>query len=182
MKAINLIYGALCISICLLSFFAFRGLTNVINALIVPLTLGIFTQSMNFREKVAVFIALGIFVFILFPLQVIFLLFYVLLSLVLVFLYKKNMGALKSYFVFSLLMSVFFTGALYLTDFVFKTRIASVTTDILGGNVFFFFVSVAVQAFVISAIVLSLYYFINKRVLFKRGSDQGVGSTGRDEN
>ena len=182
MKAKNLIYGALCISICLLSFFAFRGLANVVNALIVPLTLGIFTQSMSLREKVTVFIALGIFVFILFLLQIVFLSFYVVLSLVLVFLYEKNIGVLKRYFAFSLLMTVFFAGALYLTDFVFKTRIASITTDILGGNVLFFFVSVAVQALVISAVVLPLFYFINQRVLLNRGSDQGVGSLGRDSN
>jgi len=168
MKAKNLIYGALCVSICVLSFYLFRGFANIVNALIIPLTMGIFTQSMKLREKVAVFITLGILSFILFPLQVIFLLFYVVLSMVLVILYERKTGALKSYFIFYLLMTVFFTGALYMTDFVFKTRIASITTEILGGNILFFFVSVSVQAFVISAIVLPLFYYINKRVLSGR--------------
>ena len=165
----NLIKGALCISICLLSFYIFHGITNIFNSLFITLSLGIFTEKMNFSEKSAVYISMVIFTFIFFPLQIIFLGFYIILSLILIYIKSKNLNFIKSYLFLFPIMTFLFTSALYLTDFVFNTQIAKITTDLLGGNIFYFLISITFQAIIISAIVLPLYYSVSKRVAKIRG-------------
>jgi len=157
MKAKKIVLGALCLGICILSLFFFRGVTNVINAIVIPLSLGIFTFSMDFKEKLAVYIGLAIFAFVLFPLQLIFLFFYFLISLLLIYIDLWNLGFLKGFLLLSFSLTLFFTASVFLTDLIFGSKIVQITMSLMGDNILIYLLSVAIQAIVVSVIVLPLY-------------------------
>jgi len=157
MKSKKIVLGALCLGICVLSLFLFRGVTNVLNAVVIPLSLGVFTSTMYFKEKISVYIALTIFVFVLFPLQIIFLLFYFLISLLLIYIGLWNLGFLKGFLLLSFSLTLFFTAAVFLTDLIFGSKIVQITMGLMGGNIWIYLLSVAIQAIIVSAIILPLY-------------------------
>lgn len=148
-----LVRGGLCIAICLLSFLIFRGMANLLNAIVIPLAVTVFTNEMSLREKSALFIALGIFCFVFFPLQILFLSFYILMSFILNFLYKKPRRFLSSFLIFTLTVICFMILAVYGTDIIFKTQIVKITTHLMGGNPYVFLSSIVIQSLIISAVV-----------------------------
>ena len=160
MKTKNLIKGALAIVLCLLSFMIFRGVTNILNAFFVPLVLSIFIYNMSLHEKIAIFLALQILCFFIFPVQLIFSFFYCVIAFITTYMRQKGIRYFLVWATVTVCVTLFFYIAVRLTDLIFMTKIYEITLRVMKNNSLIYIFALFIESIIVS----TLYILIFKKI------------------
>jgi len=128
--------GALAIALIFVYFSLFKGVTNIINAFLVPLTLCVFTMKSKKKEIFIVYLAAILFSLLLFPIQSFFIVFYCGIAFLLLQIHKKNVCNALAILLLTITVSLSFWIAILLTDRVFLMNINGIMMQIFKGNIF----------------------------------------------
>lgn len=134
----SITFGALTIALIVVSFSIFKGATNILNAFFVPMILFSYSINRNIIELVAVFVASIVMCALFFNLQLIFIVIYCIIALIISILNRKNIKFVLSALILSGVVSFFFWIAIFLTDFLFKTRMSEMILKLMSGNLFLY--------------------------------------------
>lgn len=126
--------GALTIALVCIFFTVFKGITNILNALLVPLVLYGSLMNLKREERYAVLVALFFVCVILFKVQVIFTIFYCIIALSLLFIQQKKWPFPLGAILLSLGISLSFWIAIEATDALFLTHMSDIMRHALNDN------------------------------------------------
>jgi len=135
--------GALSIALICVFFTIFRGPTNIINALLVPLTLYMSVINQKAKDTAVIFSTLFLVCFILFKVQMIFTFFYCILALMLRLFQNKKVPNLIAGIIMTISISLSFWISIIFTDYIFLTHISDIMLRMAHGN-YFIYMSVLV--------------------------------------
>ncbi len=130
----SITFGALTIALIVVFFSLFKGITNILNAFFVPITLFFYSINRKALELVTVYLAAIVVCALLFNLQLIFIVFYCAIAHILTIINKKSTGIALSIIAFSAIVTLFFWMAILLTDFLFKTHMSEIILKLMNGN------------------------------------------------
>jgi hypothetical protein len=164
MRTRALVLGSFSIVLTIVFFTFFRGMSNFLNAFLVPTTLYIFLKELSHKEMVTVFFAALLMVLFLYQLQTIFFIFYGLVALLLIELNKKHFHWIFNILVLSICLSLSFYLATVITDFIFLTRIRSFTIVMAGGSPIVYAMYLSAFGFVVgSAMIIAVRLLTNRK-------------------
>lgn len=152
MKTKTITRAAMALTLIFICFSIFKGPTNILNALFIPLILYFGLFKLSSREFIAVTIATMLFCFIFFKVQIIFVLAYCGIALLLIWLNKKSYGWLLAFALLTVAISFSFFIALTMTDFIFGTQINILLIRMLGGNIITYCLLLLCEGLLISLI------------------------------
>jgi hypothetical protein len=124
----------LTIALVCIFFTVFKGVTNIFNALLVPLALYGNLMNLKREERYAILGALLFVCAILFKVQVIFTVFYCMIALLLLYIQSKKWSFLRGAVLLSLGLSLSFWIAIEATDALFLTHMGDIMRHALNGN------------------------------------------------
>lgn len=157
MRTLNIAKGAIAVSLCIVSLLLFKGYMNILNALFIPLALAIFSADMETKELPVLYGVLFLCCFILFPVQVIFVVFYILIAFSIRLYTKKNIRTIIAWLILSLQTALFFTFAIFLTDMVFSTKMLDIMLNTVRGNISIVFAVILFEGIIVAALQLFSY-------------------------
>lgn len=128
--------GALTIALVCIFFTVFKGVTNIFNALLVPLVLYVNLLNLKREERYVILSALFFLCTILFKTQVIFTIFYCIIGLLLLFIQRKKWSFPRGAILLSLGLSLSFWISIEATDALFLTHMGDTMQHALNGNLF----------------------------------------------
>ena len=155
--------GALCLALVVVLFTFFKGVTNIINALFIPIVLYIFSAGKTKVEILAINLSALILVAIVYNFQVFFMLFYCLIAISYLFLFFKLRG-FWIIIIMSLIISASFLFAVLLTDNVFNLNMMAITIKVFKGSFILYIGILFVEGLIISFLQYFIIRLINKRV------------------
>lgn len=157
MKSKSLSYGAIAIALILVSFFFFRGMTNLVNCITVPIIFLLFTQGFDLRSSLAVAASVLLAVIFIFPTQILFILIDLGMAVLLRFIQRKRCLIQLMYpFIVTFLI---ITGVI-LTDKLFQTEINSFILRISAGKGYIYFSIFFIESLIISSLHYIFYHTI----------------------
>jgi hypothetical protein len=159
-KASTITQGALTVTLIFVYFLLFKGVANILNALLVPLTLYVFSRGRKMSEVLAVYSVLVLICALFLNLQIIFILFYCGIAYLLSFLSNKNYHTVVSLLILAFAVSLSFWVAIMLTDYIFLTHINAIMMKILKGNLFAY----ALMLFAEGSLVALSLFFLSKKI------------------
>jgi len=158
MRTRSLTNGASAIALTLVSYFIFRGMTNLVNSITVPLIFLFITRNFDRRSIMFVGIALLFTVLILFPSQILFTLIYLGMAMLLMLIIRKGI-------IIRLIYPILVTGLLIfgvtLTDRIFLTEINAFMLRISDGKIYIYLLIFFIESLVISG----LHFFFYRNIL-----------------
>jgi hypothetical protein len=157
--------GALMIALVFVSFSLFTGVTNLINAVTVPILIYIYIRRHRTKEIAALCSGIFFICLIFFRFQVVFVMIYMIFALALNMISKKSRKKLISFTTFH---AVVFTGLLFcvpVTDLLLGTSLYNALTGMSGGSSLSYIVLMFVQSIVISFMLLAGMIFLKKKIL-----------------
>ncbi len=159
--------SAMTIGLVLVSFTVFRHTTNLINAIIVPLTLAVLLFHIPIKQKVIIYVITYMLVVLFFPTQLVFMLLYVIVAsrLKYIMINQSVLIWLGHVLVFALMLMI----ATYLTDFIFMLKINHFIFLMLGQRVLFFIGFYLIESVGILLVHTLMMKQINKRMRLKNG-------------
>lgn len=169
MNTDKLARGAVCLALCLVHLSLFRGFLNILNALVVPLALGLLTSGWSSRSRMGLAGTLLLATVVVVPLQAVFVPLYVVLAGLLQASWPR--GPLARVVVLTPLVAAGFFGAIVLTDLVFGTLIARTTLQILGGSLVAYGGILLLESLLISGLLVWLFRLLVRRT----GTGDGKG-------
>lgn len=155
--------GALAISLIYIFFIIFKGPTNIINALLVPLTLYFSLMNQNIKGIIGVFSVLFLVCFLFFKVQIIFLFFYCAIALLLLILQKKKVPTFLSAVVLTGALSLSFWISIIMTDLIFLTHMSDIMLNIFKGNYLIF-----VMVIIFEGALVGISQLFVSKMLYKR--------------
>lgn len=154
--------GAITLGIICGFFVLFRGVTNIFNAFLVPISLYVYLKGKKKRDIWVMYLLVIIFCGIFFNMQLIFITFYCGISLLLNILNQKNLNKMLSVLILSIVVSLSFWIAIILTDFLFLTHINEIMITILNGNILVYSMILYIEGLVIGTSLLFMSRRLNK--------------------
>lgn len=130
--------GALSIALICIFFTIFKGPTNIINALLVPLTLFMVTINQKAKGTGVIFTALFLVCFMLFKVQMIFTFFYCILALLLGMVQNKKIPMWVAGIILTFSLSFSFWISIICTDYIFLTHMSEILLNMCNGNYFIY--------------------------------------------
>ena len=134
MNARSLSRPALGVVLIIVFFTLFRGMTNILNALLVPLTMIMVTEPESPGHRAVFMLAAVLVVFLFYPHQLVFMLLYVLMSSVYRMMKRQDISVGLRVLGLGILAGVGFWGAILGTDALFGTRIRAFMLMLAGGS------------------------------------------------
>ncbi len=134
LKTSDITLGGITIALALVSFMIFKGITNIFNALVIPLLL---YCCISRQSKKAMFITFFAFLFLsglFFKQQLFFSIFYIALAILLAYLTRVKLSLPLKALTLSGASFVSFILAIRLTDFVLFTRIELIMLSLVQGS------------------------------------------------
>jgi hypothetical protein len=169
MKTVDIVRGALSLTVIVISLFLFKGTTNLINAIIIPVTLYINLRGWQPRQVASVFAAFLLLCAILFNYQIIFASIYCLMTGVYLFLNARKVNVLVRAIVLTLIASACFAVGIKLTDFIFMTQIETLLLKVLKGNLLIYYLILFVEGLIAAVSIVCSTSFLEKRLNPPRG-------------
>ncbi|MBN2852271.1 MAG: hypothetical protein JXQ23_05985, partial [Clostridia bacterium] len=139
MNAKSIAVGGLSIALICIFFTLFKGVTNILNAFLVPLALYLSLLKLKKKEIFAVYFVLAIICFLFFRLQFIFVLFYCLIAYLLSVLKYKKLSFILSSLILTFAVSISFWLSIMLTDFFLFTHMGDIMLAIFNGSYVIYF-------------------------------------------
>lgn len=134
MRINNLTLAALSLALVFVFFMLFKGVTNILNSIFVPLVFYINISKFKWKEYIALITAVLILTFLFFFQQIFFVLFYALLGWVLYKLFKRKKGFLLNTTVLTIVNFIGFIIIINITDLLLGTAITKTLLSISGGT------------------------------------------------
>ncbi len=159
--------SALAIGLVLASFTMFRHTTNLMNAIIVPLTLAVLLFHLTTKQKILVYATTYLLVVLLFPVQLVFMLLYIGLASRLKHLMLNQ--SLLIWIGHAVLFALVLFAATYLTEVIFMLHINRFIFDMLQRNVLLFASFYLIESMLILLFQTVMMKQINKRMKLKNG-------------
>jgi hypothetical protein len=156
MRLNNFVYNILALAIVYILFLLFKGPTNILNALFVPLTLLIFSFKSNFKERLGFYGAVILFSAIFFNIQFFFVIAYCAIAAILRVIQVNRFRTFGSLLLLTVCVGVLFYFGIVLTDLVFSTRISSIMLSVLNNSVLAYALVIIVEAGFVSVFLLWL--------------------------
>ena len=149
--------GALMLALIYIFFFLFKGVTNIFNAFLVPITLYVFSKGKNRQEKLLIYGVLITFCALFYNIQVVFVTFYCAIAYLLNSLNNnKKLNKVFTIIILSTAISLSFWVAIILTDYIFLTRINAIMMQVLKNNIIAYGIIFFIEGAVIGLILLFL--------------------------
>jgi len=155
--------GAMSMALIFISFLLFKGVTNILNAFIVPLVLYLCCINQKEKQIFTLYLAVIIFIVLFFKIQVFFIIFYCAVAFILTQLRKKNINTLFSVIVLTIAISFSFWIGIMLTDFIFLTHMNEIIMNVMKGNILRYGIMLIIEG----AFVGALQLFVSK-IFYKR--------------
>lgn len=160
----NLTTAAMIMAICLVSFSIFRGAANILNALVIPLALAIGKQKLAARFFAAVALALAGLTAILFPMQLVFVVFYCGLAILIqIFLRLRHLAL--AILLHTVAVSISFWLAIMLTDWLFLTEMQPIMLALLNNNYLIYAAMILFEGLIVGSSQIFLARLFRKRLL-----------------
>ncbi|MGM0603602.1 MAG: hypothetical protein ACQESS_09850, partial [Bacillota bacterium] len=157
-------FTAFSLALIFVSLTLFRGTTNIINSLTVPIIIHINIRKYGIRNFVLLIFSALIISILFFFQQLVFIFIYALIALNLNFIQTHNYRFFKSSVIISSITSAGFLIGVNLTDLIFGTAITDVFASISGGNILVLLAIFAVQGILIGNLLLILVKRIENRI------------------
>lgn len=164
MKLNNLTRSALSLSIIFVCFLIFKGPTNILNALFIPLTIVIFTYSNNNKESMIFYLATILFCLLFFNIQIFFIIMYCIIANSLIFFLKNNIKAFLVFPILTLIIALCFWLGIFLTDAIFHMQINHIMMKILNNNLIYYLSMIIIESGIVSFLLYSSSKFFIKRI------------------
>jgi len=165
MKLNHLTRSALAIPIIVICFLLFKGPSNILNALFVPLTIFIFTYNNTKREVASFYIAIILFCAAFFSVQTFFIGMYCVIACILAFVHKRHMKFFSAFFLLSLTIGLCFWFGILATDAFFLTEINHIMMNILHNNAVYYFAMMSMEAGLVAFLLYGVSNFFLKRTM-----------------
>ena len=156
--------GALTIALICVFFTLFKGVTNIFNALLIPLTLYLSVLNLRKREIFLIYSALALICFIFFKVQLIFVFFYCLIGLLLCLLHRKKIPFFPSFLFLTVAIGMSFWLSILLTDYLFLTHMNDIMMKALKGSITAYMLMLAFESALVAAGQLMLSKLFYKRL------------------
>jgi len=164
LKIKNITFTALSLALIFVSLTLFRGATNIVNSLTVPVIIYINIREYGIRNFVILVISVLVISILFFFQQLAFIFTYALIALILNLIAKNDYSFFKSSIMISSITTVFFLLGVNLTDLIFGTAITNLYSSILGGRIYAVILIFAVQGAVIGNLLQIIVKSIEKRI------------------
>lgn len=151
MRIKHLTHTAISLALIFISFMLFRGSTNLVNAITVPLVLYINYKKFSIREYITLVLMTLIFSFLFFFQQLFFIFLYAFLGIFMAKIFQKNYGFYYRTAVFTLIFSLGFSITLNLTDLVLGTALQQMLFSIMSQNI-----SLMILFYLFNSLIVSL--------------------------
>ena len=145
-------------------FTFFRGMSNIVNALLVPLTMTVMMAGETRRARMVFSFAVVLLVLLFFQAQIIFILLYILISEALLQISKSPRPFWLQGLSIGVLAGLGFWAAILLTDAVFKTRIHTFMLMLAQGNVLRLALIMLGEGLIIGFLLVWSWRFLQKRL------------------
>lgn len=145
-------------------FLLFKGPTNILNTLFVPLTIFIFSYRNNLRERLIFYFTILIFSALFFNIQIFFVMAYCIIAAILRIITVNNFRMISSFISLTTSLSLLFYLGIILTDLVFQTRMYSITMKVLNNNIGVYLTVLLIEASFICILLLFFSKLFKKRI------------------
>lgn len=157
-------FGALTIALIVVFFTFFKGVTNILNAFFVPITLFSFSINRKASELLAVSAGAIAICALFFNLQLIFIVFYCVIALILSTLNRKNAGIVVSAITLSVAVTIFFWIAIMLTDTLFKTHMSEILLKLMNDSRVYYILLLTFEGTMVGISQLFVSRLISKKL------------------
>lgn len=166
--------GALTIALIVVFFLFFKGVTNIINAFLVPLTLFIYSINKRNSETILLYFAVFIICALFFNLQVFFIVFYCLIAVLLKILLTKKINTLLSAAILSIANAVSFWVAIRLTDYIFLTQMGNIMLKLFNDSLYTYALVLLVEGMIVGVSQLFISRAVYRRILKSASFDRAA--------
>jgi len=156
--------GAMTMALIFISFLLFKGVTNILNAFIVPQVLYLCCINQKEKQIFTLYLAVIIFVVLFFKIQLFFIIFYCCIAFILTQLRKKNINTLLSTLTLTLAISFSFWIGIILTDYFFLTRMNEIIINVMKGNIFKYSIMLIIEGALVGVSQLFVSRMFYKRL------------------
>jgi len=157
--------GAMAMALIFISFSLFKGVTNILNAFLVPMALYLCSINQKKKQIFTLYSAVIIVCFLFFNVQFFFIIFYCCIAFILIELRKKNINTLLSALILTLTISFSFWIAIMLTDHFFLTHMNNIIMKVLKGNVLKYIITLIIEGALVGVSQLLVSRLFYKRLL-----------------
>jgi hypothetical protein len=171
--------SGMALTLCLLSLLLFRGALSLLQALLIPLIIVLLTKGQPWKYMIAVGLSLFILTLIFFPTQAVFMVIYLLMTLILLGLLSlmKSGSRLRYLLIipYWILNSLLLFFGLKMTDYIFQTKLHTMMIQLSGDNMLVYAAIMMLEAafisilhFLLAQYAIRLQLIISKRKLEQR--------------
>ncbi len=164
MKLNNLVYNIMALTLIYVLFLLFKGPTNILNALFVPLTIFIFSFKNNHRERLIFYGVVILFSSLFFNIQIFFVIVYCIIAVLIRIINDNNFNKINSFLLLTLTVGFLFYLGIIFTDLVFQTKINSIMMTILNNNNIFYLIMILFEASIVSIALLFFTKLFKNRI------------------
>jgi hypothetical protein len=157
--------GAVIIALIFVSFSFFRGVTNLINAITVPILIYIYIRRHRARETAGLCTGVFFICLIFFRFQIVFVMIYMIFALAMHMISKKDRNKLISFAAFYVVVFACLLFCVPLTDLLLGTSLYEALTGMSGGSSLSYIFLMLVQSIVISSMLLAGMVFLKRKIL-----------------
>ena len=156
--------GAIGIALIFVYFSLFKGPTNIINALLIPITLFLISIKQRKKDIFVLYAAVFIFCLLFFNLQCFFIIFYCCISFLLIIIREKKIGTALSALILTIAVTLSFFIAMFLTDHFLGTQMIKIIMAVLKGNTFVYGIMLIIEGALVGISQLFISKMLYKRV------------------
>ena len=164
MKTNNITQSALSLALIVICFLLFRGVTNILNSILVPLVLYLNIRGQSWKVYITTMLGLVLLSILFFKHQIIFSILYGILALLLLKTIKGKKPFLIKVSILSIGAWVGFITAILVTDFILGTKIMTALLSIAGGLYAGVIVLIAVEALIVGTLLVLITPTIENRL------------------
>lgn len=154
MKIVEVARAGIFLALVMASYLIFKGTSNILNAILVPLFLYAAISSLSIKGRVALFLSLIILSAVINMWQIFFSFFYFLIAVIMYLTAIGNWKLPWRIILVSFFMFISFLISIRLTDLVFATRIEAFMLQLTGGSYLLYALIIALEGLVVGAALI----------------------------
>ena len=166
MKPVYITHSAISLALIFVFFSIFRGTTNILNSMLVPLVLYLNMRKQDLKSTVTTMMGMVILCGVFFKFQIFFAILYGLMALLL----QKTLTGEKPFLLKAIILSlgtwIGFAVTIYITDFILGTNIMTALYSMMGGWYAGVFLLITIEAVIVGLTLTIVPPFVEKRLRF----------------
>ncbi|MBU3113249.1 hypothetical protein [Clostridium lacusfryxellense] len=157
--------GAMAMALIFISFSLFKGVTNILNAFIVPLVLYLCLINQKKKQIFTLYLAVIVFCIIFFNIQFFFIIFYCAVAFILTQLRQKKVNTILSTLTLTIAISFSFWIGIMLTDYFFLTHMNEIIMKVMKGNILKYGIMLIIEGALVGVSQLFVSSIFYKRLI-----------------